>query len=236
MRGRAHRIHTPRLVVRCWHPADAALLGSAIDESLDHLRPWMPWAAREPQPVERRARRLGRFRAAFESGRDLVYAIFSADEAAVIGGTGLHFRIGAGAAEIGYWIRADHVRHGYATEAAAAMTRVGFEIERLGRLEIHCDPRNEPSVGVARKLGFRHQVTVAGWINSPRRIPRDTMIWTLLAADYPHSAAARMAPVEAFDAVGERLTIKTGGGGDPPSPSVRCRPAPGVLPLPLPPP
>jgi len=38
--GPAYRIHTSRLVLRCWHPQDAPLLKAAIDTNLEHLRPW----------------------------------------------------------------------------------------------------------------------------------------------------------------------------------------------------
>ena len=47
-----YRIETERLVLRCWDPRDAPLLKDAIDSSLDHLRPWMPWAREEPKPLE----------------------------------------------------------------------------------------------------------------------------------------------------------------------------------------
>jgi hypothetical protein len=43
-KGPAYRIHTQRMVIRCWHPQDAPLLKEAIDQNLDHLRPWIPWA------------------------------------------------------------------------------------------------------------------------------------------------------------------------------------------------
>ncbi len=57
-----YRIVTGRLCIRCWHPADAPLLKDAIDSSLAHLRPWMPWAHDEPQPLEAKAELLRRFR------------------------------------------------------------------------------------------------------------------------------------------------------------------------------
>ena len=46
--GPAYRIHTQRLVLRCWQPTDAPLLKAAIDANLEHLRPWLPWAQYEP--------------------------------------------------------------------------------------------------------------------------------------------------------------------------------------------
>lgn len=48
----AYRIVTARLLVRCWDPADAALLNEAIAANLDHLRPWMPWAANAPVSLD----------------------------------------------------------------------------------------------------------------------------------------------------------------------------------------
>ncbi|MHC4803710.1 MAG: GNAT family N-acetyltransferase, partial [Planctomycetota bacterium] len=201
---RAYRIHTRRLVLRCWSPADARLLQSAVIDSLDHLRPWMPWVAQEPEPLARKARRLRRFRASFDSGRDLVYGLFDSDERQCLGGIGLHRRIGAGAGEIGYWVHVDHTGRGLGTEAAAALTRIGFEIEKLRRAEIHCDPVNGPSAAIPRKLGYAHQVTVPGWVNTPKATPRDTMIWVMSSTQLPASPAAT-AEIEAFDASGERV-------------------------------
>jgi RimJ/RimL family protein N-acetyltransferase len=192
-------------VLRCWSPADAPLLQTAIETSLEHLRPWMPWATEEPETMRRRTKaRLRRFRAWFDRGRDLVYGIFDRDERRVLGGTGLHRRIGAGAGEIGYWVHVDHTGKGLATEAAAALTRVGFQAEQLARLEIHCDPANAPSAAIPRKLGFAHQVTVPGWVNAPKPPPRDTMFWVLSAGQFPATPAAS-AELEAFDAAGARL-------------------------------
>src|SRR5262249_38925656 len=100
-----YRIVTERAVVRCWEPRDAPLVKDAIDSSLDELREWMPWALNEPQTVEEKVELLRRFRGQFDLGEGFVYGIFSPDESEVVGGTGLHKRVGADAFEIGYWIR-----------------------------------------------------------------------------------------------------------------------------------
>ena len=49
---------------------------------------------------------------------------------------GLHTRVGDGAFEIGYWVRADAVRQGIATTVAGALTRVGIELGGADRIEI----------------------------------------------------------------------------------------------------
>ena len=96
-----YRIETERLVVRCWEPRDAPLLKDAVDSSLEHLRPWMPWAHDDPQPLEAKVELLRVFRGRFDLGQDFVYGVFSADESEAIGGSGLHTRRGEGVFEIG---------------------------------------------------------------------------------------------------------------------------------------
>jgi RimJ/RimL family protein N-acetyltransferase len=200
----AYRIHTPRLVVRCWAPSDAPLLKTALDESLEHLLPWMPWADQEPELVEAKVARLRRFRGEFDLDRDYVYGILDREETRVLGGTGLHTRLGEGALEIGYWIHADHINRGLATEAAGALTRVAFEVHGVDRVEIHNDPANMRSAAVPRKLGFTHEATLRCRTVTSGGSPRDTMIWTLFASDYAASPAAQVR-LEAFDVIGKRI-------------------------------
>ncbi len=202
IRGPAYRITTRRLVIRCWQPADAPLLKAAIDASIDHLLPWMPWAQNEPTDLQAKIDLIRRWRGEFDLGRDFVYGIFDSDETQVLGGTGLHTRLGSDSREIGYWVRSDRINQGIATETAGALTRVVFEIDRLDRVEIHCDAENVRSAAVPRKLGFTHEATlrkrkVAGRV-------RDTMVWTLLADEYPASAAARV-ELAASDVIGRRI-------------------------------
>lgn len=199
-----YRIHTRRTVVRCFSPADAPLLGAAVEASRSHLEPWMPWARGEPQPIEHRIELLRRFRSKFDMGEDFTYAILAPDESEIRGGAGLHVRIGPGALEMGYWIHVDHAGTGLGTEVAAALTRVGFELFVLDRIEIRCDPANARSAAIPRKLGYRHEATLR------RRVPwgdsdfRDALVWTLFASEYPASVASRE-PIEAFDAIGRKI-------------------------------
>jgi RimJ/RimL family protein N-acetyltransferase len=179
-------------------------LQEAIMASLKSLRPWMPWAAQEPESVDAKAQRLRGFRASFDEDRDFISGIFSPDESRVLGGTGLHRRVGDGAREIGYWIHAAHVGQGYATEAAAGLTRVAFEVDQVRRVEIQCDPTNERSAAVPRKLGYMHDATLRRRALTVEGEPRDSMIWSLLREEYAGSAAAAL-DLEAFDALGERM-------------------------------
>ena len=191
-RGPAYRIVTPRLVIRCWDPRDAPLAKEAIDSSLDHLRPWMPWARHEPQTLAEKVELLREFRGEFDLGSNSVYAIFDPAEERVIGGTGLHPRIGEGGLEIGYWIRADAIGRGYATESSAALTRVAFELAGVDRVEIHCAAENHASAAIPRKLGY------------VLRSEGDDLVFSLTAQEFPASPAAE-APLAAYDVVGAVL-------------------------------
>ena len=201
--GPAYRIHTQRLVIRCWQPEDVALLKAAIDDNVDHLRPWMPWAMQEPTDLQAKIELLRRFRGEFDLGQDLVYGIFNQDETQVVGGTGLHLLEKEGR-EIGYWIDRNHINQGLATEATAALTQAAFTIEQVDRVEIHCDPENSASAAVANKLGFLHEATLRRRLFAGEDAPRDTMIWTMFCGDYPNSTAAA-AKIEAYDAIGRSI-------------------------------
>jgi RimJ/RimL family protein N-acetyltransferase/8-oxo-dGTP pyrophosphatase MutT (NUDIX family) len=145
-------VESTRLTLRQWTDDDAAPLSAAIEVSLTHLRPWMPWAVGEPSTREDRLARIRRWRAEWEQGGDSVFGIFL--DHIVIGGAGLHRRVGPAAVEIGYWIHVDYVRNGYATEAAEALTGAAFDIPSIDRVEIHHDKANTASAGVPRRLGF----------------------------------------------------------------------------------
>lgn len=199
-----YRVETERLVLRCWQPEDARLLKEAIDSSLDHLRPWMPWIAYEPQSVETKADRLRVFRGEFDLDRDYVFGIFSRDERLAVGSSGLHTKSDSGALEIGYWIRASHVGRGLATETTSALVKVAFEVAKVERVEIHCRMDNTASAAVPRKLGFTHEATRRETSRDAEGGLHDSMIWTILAREYPTSPAARVA-VAAYGALGQRL-------------------------------
>ncbi len=196
-----YRIETERLVIRCYEPADAPLLKEAIDSSLDHLRPFMPWTAHEPQTLEEKTALLREFRSEFDRGENFIHGIFARDESEQLGGTGLHPRIGPGGLEIGYFVRADATRQGIATESTAALTRVGFEVCEADRIEIRIEPRNAASFGVPRKLGFVEEATLRRRLPAGEGEPlRDVTIFTMFREDFDPSIAP---DIRAYDARGE---------------------------------
>ena len=192
-----YRIETARLVLRCYEPEDAPLLKDAVDRSLEHLRPWMPWTPDAPEPLDDVYERLRTFRAEYDRDENWIMGVFSPDDTRCLGGTGLHpANEGEGGIEIGYFVAAEEIGQGYATELTAVLTRVAFDLLDRDRVVIRVDPANERSDRVPEKLGYTKEATLR------RRLPdrnasglRDVNIWTLFRDE------AAGSPVEAYDYV-----------------------------------
>jgi RimJ/RimL family protein N-acetyltransferase len=203
----AYSIHTSRLLIRCWALEDAPAVKDAIEANLEPMRPWMPWLAQYPVPIEAQVADLRGMRRKFDGDEDYCYGVFDRPSGEVVGGCGLHPRSGPDSRELGYWIRADRWGQGLATELAAALIRVGFEVLGVGRIDLRCEPANRASARVAEKLGFRHEATLRRRLGSASDGPlRDAMIYSLLAEELPGSPAENRArDLEAFDAIGTRI-------------------------------
>jgi RimJ/RimL family protein N-acetyltransferase len=198
-----YRIETWRLVVRCWEPRDAPLLKEAIDESIEHLRPWMAWARHEPQTLDEKIELLRTFRGSFDLGTDFVYGIFSRDESAVVGGSGLHLRAEEGSLEIGYWLRVSETGKGYMTEAVSALTQSAFAWCDVERVDIRVAPTNQASLKVARGLGYVEEAVLRRRGDPPAEGAErgDVVVFSLLAEELAGSPAAAVA-FSAYDAAG----------------------------------
>src|SRR5260370_42123144 len=108
--------HGP-VTLRRYRAEDVDVLFHAIVESLDHLRPWLPWVADYSRESAREF--LARSVADWDSGTAYNYAIMAGGVLA--GGIGLMARIGPGGLEVGHWVRREPAPRGPATPASAAL-------------------------------------------------------------------------------------------------------------------
>jgi RimJ/RimL family protein N-acetyltransferase len=202
--ARAYRIETDRLVIRCYQPSDASKLRDAITESLDHLLPWMPWAKREPEDLDAKVNQLRSWRGKFDLGQDYTFGIFDKMESELIGSTGLHATLDKNEREIGYWINTKYINQGFALETVSALTKVGFEIEQLSRIEIRCVPDNVRSQNIPKKLGYELEATLKNRTIDGFGNLRATMIWTMFKSDYEKSSIRKI-NLKAFDIIGRAI-------------------------------
>jgi ribosomal-protein-serine acetyltransferase len=159
------------LVIRPYRNEDAAALVQSVTESIEHLRPWMPWIAHEPQSVDDRRAFIAESNANWAGGGDMGFGIFIGEK--VVGGCGLHRRVGPTGLEIGYWVHVDHVGRGIATTAAGALTSAAFTLPPIAYVEIHHDKANVASGRVPEKLGFVLVAEAPDEIQSPADIGID---------------------------------------------------------------
>jgi RimJ/RimL family protein N-acetyltransferase len=141
------------VLIRRWRVEDAEPLSRAVAESLEHLRPWMPWiAGEEAMTLELRRTWVEEREREWQQGGDVLVGMFV--DGAVAGGCGLHRRLGPRALEIGYWTHASLTRRGIATATARALTDAALGLPGIDAVEIHHDRANVASAGVPRRLGF----------------------------------------------------------------------------------
>ncbi len=143
-----------RLLIRALRPGDGPAINAAVIESLDELRPWMPWAVEMP-PLAETEEFARRAAAGWLSRESLTLSLWRKDTGEYVGNSGMH-RIDweVPSVEIGYWVRTSLAGQGYITEAVHAITAFAFDTLGAHRVEIHCDERNTRSAAVARRAGF----------------------------------------------------------------------------------
>jgi RimJ/RimL family protein N-acetyltransferase len=168
-------------VLRSYQIGDGALLADAVNESYEHLRPWMPWA-KPHQPVEESEKLVRQFRARYLLAEDFVIGIFSADEKRVLGGAGFHLREGPlenGCAEMGMFLRASEASRGLGTRVLTSLLDWGFTDWPWLRLSWRCDRRNLASARIAEKAGLTLEGILRGQREEVGEGRRDTACYGL---------------------------------------------------------
>lgn len=143
-------LETKRLTLRRFREADIPELIPLIG-----AREVAATTLRIPHPYTQRD--ALEFLTGYAKGPDLVLAIVLRAQGRLCGGIGLHPEKQHQRAELGYWIGFPYWGHGYATEAAQAVMRYGFEQLQLNRIFATHFKENRASEKVLTKLGMRHE-------------------------------------------------------------------------------
>lgn len=139
-------------VVRRYVEDDMPAVVDVVNDNLDHLAPWMPWA-QEPMTLEAQLTFFHDTDKQWGEGTNFVYGIFDRS-GRLVGGTGYHVRNGPGVLEIGYWLTRDAAGKGLMTRVAEALTKAAATVDGVTRVEIHCDADNMRSAAIPKRLGY----------------------------------------------------------------------------------
>jgi RimJ/RimL family protein N-acetyltransferase len=153
---------TARFVLAPLDVHDARDLLRAVDASRDHLGHWLAWVAActaGPDAVHRCAES----QADWDQARALRFAVRDTTTLQLLGVVTLEAIVPAHAnADLSFWVRADALRQGVATEATGAAVELAFHRMGLHRLRATIAASNVAARGVLASLAFRFESVVRG--------------------------------------------------------------------------
>ena len=152
-------IRTPHLVLRPLQEADAGVL-HRIYQTEGVLR-YFPDPA--PPPLEKVQRFITVQQAHWEKHGYGNWGILPEGQAELIGWAGLQYLPELDETEVGFLLDRPFWGKGYATEAALASLRFGFEIIKLDHIIALVHPENLASRRVIQKCGMKYVDTLSLW-------------------------------------------------------------------------
>jgi RimJ/RimL family protein N-acetyltransferase len=160
-------IQLDSFLLRPYRDTDAAAMSAAVRESTETIGKWMAWARPDFSDYDALVW-FEQCRTARASGQAHEFGIFT-HAGDFVGGCGLNqFSQPNRFCNLGYWVRQSQQGRGAATAATQALRQLAFTSLDLWRVEIVIAEGNEPSLGVARKVGAtyeclaRHRLQVHG--------------------------------------------------------------------------
>lgn len=185
------RLVGKRIVVRPFDEADADELFAAIQQSKEHVRPWLPWYDKH-QTVEDTLEFIRRTRADIMLRESFGLGVFERETGRFLGGAGLHVHSWSiPSFEIGYWVRVSEEGKGYVSEAARLLTTLAFEQLGAQRVVIRCDTRNIRSRAVPERLGYQLEGTFRNDMRDTAGELRDTAVYSMIPEDYRRAREVR---------------------------------------------
>ncbi len=156
------RLVTPRLVLRAPRTGDVGEIRRIMRVNHEHLRPWNPAPppGEDPSSITEVSKTVLRQRRDWKHGSGYVFMVADREEPARFIGKIALSGIMRGAmygAYLGYWMSAESQGQGLATEAIVAVLDFAFGPAGLHRVQAAIMPRNERSLRVIGKLGFRRE-------------------------------------------------------------------------------
>lgn len=179
-----HELRGVRVCLRPYAVGDGVAVQEAIEESHDHLRPWMAWtdSRRTVQACEAYVRQA---LARWLTQEDVTVGMWECSSKRYVGGAWLYYtdrRVPA--MGIGYWARASAQSQGYVTEAVTLLCKLAFTTLAAQRVSIQCNAANTRSAKIARRLGFVHEATLRNDSRNTMGELTDTLVFAITPNDY----------------------------------------------------
>jgi ribosomal-protein-alanine N-acetyltransferase len=156
------RLTTQRLVLRPPRTGDVGELRKTLRRNHAHLQPWnpAPRAGEDPTSITEISNQVLRQRREWKNGRAFAFLVALRDEPSTLIGkialTGI-MRGAMHGAYLGYWMDVDQQSKGLCTEGIRAVLDFAFGPAELHRIQAAIMPRNEKSLRVIERLGFRRE-------------------------------------------------------------------------------
>jgi len=177
-----------RVVVRPYRAGDGPALFEAVEESREHILPWLPWGPNHKTPEDSEAV-IRKALANWITREDMMVGVWERESGRYLGGSGLH-RINwdVPSFEIGYWVRRTAEGHGFISEAVRLMCGLTFDTLHANRVRIQCATANVRSAAIPKRLGFVHEGTLrnAGVDTAGELI--DIQVFAMTPADYAEAS------------------------------------------------
>lgn len=156
-------LHSSRVTLRAFTPADVVLIQSASQDPLIPLITSVPSTSGEAESlafIERQHHRLA-------SGTGWSFAVADTDTGVAVGQIGLwpgqSSRRTGNPDTIGYWIGPEHRNQGYAGGALKLLTDWGMAVRQMKRIDLYIEPWNEGSWRTAESAGYRRDRLLPSW-------------------------------------------------------------------------
>ena len=149
-------IETERLLIRPPKLGDAKWINLAINQSLNEIGRWMPWASDSSfEKTEDFIRRGIQYWQELKP-KELPMIIELKSNGEIISASGFNEKSNFDIPmfEIWYWIYTTYAGHGFITEAVIAIARFAFEYFSAVRVQICTQKENIKSINVAKRAGF----------------------------------------------------------------------------------
>ncbi|WP_033340591.1 GNAT family N-acetyltransferase [Catenuloplanes japonicus] len=152
----SYPVRTERLLLRPLTTADVDAL--VAYRSIPDLCRFVPFPPQNRADIEARLEGVFANHTLTGEGQNLTLGVEVAATGELIGDVILfyHSQLHAGG-EVGWILNPRYGGHGYATEAARALLRLGFEELGLRRIIARIDERNTASARLAHRLGMRQE-------------------------------------------------------------------------------